>query len=73
MYPNNIQISFASILGVGKKNEMVFLRLKKKKKKKKKLSSWSLAMKTTLFTQYLSYLNPKGEDSSCKIDGFMAR
>jgi hypothetical protein len=21
---------------------------------------------------YLSYLNPKGEDSNCKIDGFMA-
>jgi hypothetical protein len=31
-----------------------------------------LAVKTTCFTQYLSYLNPKGEDSSCKIDGFMA-
>jgi hypothetical protein len=24
--------------------------------------------KTTWFTQYLSYLNPKGEDSSCNID-----
>ena len=24
-------------------------------------------------TQYLSYLNPKGEDSSCKINGFMAK
>ena len=29
-------------------------------------------MDVTCFTQYLSYLNPKGEDSSCKIDGFMA-
>ena len=27
---------------------------------------------TTCFTQYVSYLNPKGKDSSCKIDGFMA-
>ena len=26
---------------------------------------------TTCFTQYLSYLNPKGEDSSCNIYGFM--
>ena len=31
-----------------------------------------VAVKTTYFTQYLRYLlNPKGEDSSCKIDGFM--
>ena len=30
-----------------------------------------LALKATCFTQYFSYLNPKGEDSSCKIDGFM--
>ena len=26
----------------------------------------------TCFTQYVSYLNPKGEDSSCNIDVFMA-
>ena len=26
----------------------------------------------TCFTQYVSYLNPKGEESSYKIDGFMA-
>ena len=32
---------------------------------------FSLAVKTTCFTQYLSYLNPKEEASSCKIDGFM--
>jgi hypothetical protein len=25
-----------------------------------------------MFTQYLSYLNPKGDNSSCKIDGFMS-
>ena len=31
-----------------------------------------LAVKTTCFTQNLSNLNPKGEDSICKIDGFMA-
>ena len=32
----------------------------------------SLVVKTTCFTQYLSYLNPKGEVFSCNIDGFMA-
>jgi hypothetical protein len=31
-----------------------------------------LAVKTTCFTQYLSYLNPKGEDSSSNIDEFIA-
>ena len=34
--------------------------------------SESLAVKTTCFTQYLSYLNPKGEDSSCNNVGFIA-
>ena len=34
--------------------------------------SESLAVKTSCFTQYLSYLNPKGEVFSCNIDGFMA-
>ena len=29
-------------------------------------------VKTTCFTQYFRYLNPKGEDSSCKNDGFIA-
>ena len=29
--------------------------------------SKSLAVKATCFTQYLSYLNTKGEDSSCNI------
>ena len=29
----------------------------------KKCSCYSLAVKTTYFTQHLSYLNPKGEDS----------
>ena len=48
------------------KNEIVFLKLRKNR------SSQSLAVKTTCFAQYLSYLNPKGEVSSCKIDGFMA-
>ena len=38
---------------------------------KKKHSSQSLAVKTLSFTQNLSYLNPKGEDSSCQNDGFM--
>jgi hypothetical protein len=28
--------------------------------------------KNNMFTQYLSYLNSKGDDSSFKIDGFMA-
>ena len=32
----------------------------------------SLAVKTTFLTQYLSNLNPEGEVSSSKIDGFMA-
>ena len=31
-----------------------------------------LSSKHTCFTQYLSYLNPKGEDSSSNIDGFIA-
>ncbi len=30
-----------------------------------------LALKATCFTQYFSYLNPKGEVSSSNIDGFM--
>ena len=30
----------------------------------------SLVVKTTCFTQYLSYLNPKGEDSRCNIDAW---
>jgi hypothetical protein len=33
--------------------------------------SESLTVKTTCFTQYLSYLNPKGEVFSSNIDGFM--
>ena len=33
----------------------------------------SFAVKASCFTHYLSYLNPKGEDSSCKMDGFMAK
>ena len=32
---------------------------------------YGLAVKTTFFTQYLSNLNPEGEVSSSKIDGFM--
>ena len=31
-----------------------------------------LSFKTTCFTRYFSNLNAKGEDSSYKIDGFMA-
>ena len=31
-----------------------------------------LSCKTTCSSQYLSYLNPKGEHSSCKIDGSIA-
>ena len=38
----------------------------------KTVQVYSLAVKAIGFTQYLSYLNPKGEDSSCKIDEFMA-
>ena len=52
--------------GVERKKKSFFLDYEKN------CSSQSLAAKTTCFTQYLSYLNPKGEDSSCKIDGFMA-
>ena len=37
----------------------------------KKTFKLELSSKNNM-TQYLSYLNPKGEDSSCKIDGFMA-
>ena len=40
------------------KTKSVFLKLHKNR------LSQSLAVKTTCFTQYLSYLNPKGEDSS---------
>ena len=32
--------------------------------------SYSLAVKTTFLTQYLSNLNPEGEVSSFKINGF---
>jgi hypothetical protein len=45
---------------------MVFVKFKKKQIK------LELICKPTCFTQYLSYLNPKVEDSSSKIDGFMA-
>ena len=31
----------------------------------------SFAVKASCFTHYLSYLNPKGEDSSCKIYGYL--
>ena len=43
----------------------VFLKLLK--------NGWSycLAVKTTYFTHYLSYLNPEGGGSSNKIDCFM--
>ena len=47
---------------VERKNEIVFLRLLKK------LFKLELGCKKTCFTQNLSYLNPKGEDSSCKIE-----
>ena len=33
--------------------------------------SYCLAVKTTYFTHYLSYLNPEGEVSTCKIDYFV--
>ena len=45
---------------------------KRKKKKKNVEVGAQLYTQTRCFTQYLSYLNPNGEDSSCKIDGFMA-
>ena len=43
----------------------VFLKLLK--------NGWSycLAVKTTYFTHYLSYLNPEGEVSTSKIDYFV--
>ena len=34
------------------------------------ICNFGLAIKTTCFTQYLNYLNLKGEDSSCRIDKF---
>ena len=52
--------------GVERKNKIVFLRLRKNHSPK------GLAVKTTCFTQYLSYLDSKREDSRCKIDGFTA-
>ena len=33
--------------------------------------TWSLAVITTFFTQYISYLQLKGQGCSCKIDCFM--
>ena len=62
----NPNIIFLQGRGWKGNSEIVFLRLQKNR------SSQSLAVKTTCFTQYQSYLNPQGEDSSCKIDGFMA-
>ena len=64
MYSDSIQISFGYMVRgwKGRKN----LRLRKKR------SSQSLVVKTTCFAQYLRYLNPKGEDSSCEIDVVMA-
>ena len=56
---------------VERKNEIGFLRLQKKRSSYIELS-YKKYIKTTCFTQHLSYLNPKGEDTSCKIDGFMA-
>ena len=57
---HNFQISFFYKVGGGKeKRNRFFLDYKK-------------PVKTTCFTQYLSHLNPKGEDCSCKIDGCMA-
>ena len=38
----------------------------------KKHLNESLPGKTTYFTQYLHYLNPKREVSSCNIDGLIA-
>ena len=49
-------------MGGGKKKRNRFSYVTKKPFRLK------LEYKTTLFTQYLSYLNSKGEDSSCKID-----
>ena len=49
-----------------RKNNIVLLELQKN------CLSKSLAVKTTCVTQYCSNLNPKGEDSSYKIDQFMA-
>ena len=37
----------------------------------KKPLKLELSLETTCFTQYFSYLNPKGEDSRCKIDGYL--
>ena len=51
--------------GADFKTELVILELHKN------CLSESLAVKATCFTQHLSYLNPKGELSSCNIDGVM--
>ena len=53
---NNTLILFGDSLGVRKEKRNPY----------KKYSSYSLAVKTTCFSQCLSYLNSKGED------GFMA-
>ena len=47
------------------KNEIIFPRLRKNLKKPFKSE---LSCINNMFTQYLGYLNPKGEDSSFKID-----
>ena len=45
-----------------RKNKIVFL-----KTTEKPFTLELIAVSTMCFTQYLSYINPKGEDSSCKI------
>ena len=51
--------------GVERKNKMYFWDYKK-------TFRFEPSHKTTCFTQYLSFLNSKEKDSSCKIDGFTA-
>ena len=63
MYKDNLQYYFLHSRGWKWEMKSYFLDYEKTVQ----------VVKTTCFTQYqFSYLNPKGVDSSCKIDGFLA-
>ena len=59
-------LQISATYGADFKTKLVVLKLHKNRLNE------SLAVKTICFTQYLSYLNPKGEVFGCNIDGFMA-
>ena len=55
------------MVGSERKNETIFLRLRKNHSNAVK----AVKAFTICFTEYLSYLNPKREECSCKIEGSM--